>query len=143
MGLLECTIRDMTNRTDKNGICREQASLLPPRMDDYVGLDNPVRAIDAYVRSLDMAGLGFKHGKGGGGGEPPPDDPGDVLKMYLYGYHNQVRSSRRLEREAGRNVEVMWLLGGLAPGYPTIGDFPKDNRAALQLANREVWLLAP
>src|SRR5882757_3014064 len=142
MGLLECTIRNMTNRAYKNGICREQASLLPPRMDDYVGLDNPVRAIDAYVRSLDMAGLGFKHGKGGGGAGQPPYDPADLLKLYLYGYLNQVRSSRRLERETGRNVEVMWLLRGLAPGYRTIGDFRKDNRAALKLANREFVLLA-
>jgi transposase len=142
MGLLECTIRDMTNRTYKNGVCREQASLLPPRMDDYVGLDNPVRAIDAYVRSLDMAGLGFKHGKGGGGAGQPPYDPADLLKLYLYGYLNQVRSSRRLERETGRNVEVMWLLRGLAPGYRTIGDFRKDNRGALKLANREFVLLA-
>jgi transposase len=132
----------MTNRTFKNGVCREQVSLLPPRMDDYVGLDNPVRAIDAYVRSLDIAGLGFKHGKGGGGAGQPPYDPADLLKLYLYGYLNQVRSSRRLEREACRNVEVMWLLGGLAPCYRTIGDFRKDNRDALKLANREFVLLA-
>src|SRR3954468_750833 len=132
----------MTNRTYKSGICREQASLLPPWMDDYVGLDNPVRAIDAYVRSLDLAGLGFKHAMGGGGAGQPPYDPADLLKLYLYGYLNQVRSSRRLERETGRNVEVMWLLGGLRPGYRTIGDFRKDNRSALKLANREFVLLA-
>src|ERR1700709_1955347 len=117
MELLECTIRDMTNRTYKNGVFREQASLLPPRMDDYVGLDNPVRAIDAYVRALDMAGLGCKHGKGGGGAGQPPYDPADLLKLYLYGYLNQVRSSRRLEREAGRNVGGMWLVGGRSPGH--------------------------
>jgi transposase len=111
-------------------------------MDDYVGLDNPVRAIDAYVGSLDIAELGFKHAKGGGGAGQPPYDPADLLKLYLYGYLNQVRSSRRLEREAGRNVEVMWLLGGLAPGYRTIGDFRKDNADALKLANREFVLLA-
>src|ERR1700712_1523771 len=142
MGLLECTIRSMTNRTYKNGVCREQASLLPPRMDDYVGLDNPVRAIDAYVISLGRAALGFKQGRGGGGTGQPPYDPADLLKLYLYGYLHQVRSSRRLERETGRNVEVMWLLRGLAPGYRTIGDFRKDNRAALKLANREFVLLA-
>jgi transposase len=132
----------MTNRTFKSGYCREQGSLLPLRIDDYVGLDNPVRAIDAYVGSLDIAGLGFKHAKGGGGAGQPPYDPADLLKLYLYGYLNQVRSSRRLEREAGRNVEVMWLLGGLTPGYRTIGDFRRDNGEALKLANREFVLLA-
>jgi transposase len=132
----------MTNRTFKSGHCREQVSLLPARMDDYVGLDNPVRAIDAYVGSLDMARLGFKHAKGGGGAGQPPYDPADLLKLYLYGYLNQVRSSRRLEREACRNVEVMWLLRGLAPGYRTIGDFRRDSRDALKLANREFVLLA-
>jgi transposase len=132
----------MTNRRFKTGHCREQASLLPPRMDDYVGLDNPVRAIDAYVRSLDMAELGFKHAQGGGGAGQPAYDPADLLKLYLYGYLNQVRSSRRLEREAGRNVEMMWLLGGLAPGYRTIGDFRRENREALRRANREFVLLA-
>src|SRR4051794_19937429 len=132
----------MTNRTFKSGHCRDQGSLLPARMDDYVGLDNPVRAIDAYVGSLDIAELGFKHAKGGGRAGQPPYDPADLLKLYLYGYLNQVRSSRRLEREAGRNVEVMWLLGGLAPGYRTIGDFRKDNADALKLANREFVLLA-
>jgi transposase len=111
-------------------------------MDDYVGPGNPVRAIDAYVSSLDMAGLGFKHAKGGGGAGQPAYDPADLLKLYLYGYLNQVRSSRRLEREACRNVEVMWLLRGLAPGYRTIGDFRKDNRDALKLVNREFVLLA-
>jgi transposase len=132
----------MTNRTFKSGISREQGSLLPPRMDDYVGADNPVRAIDAYVCSLNLAGLGFKHAKGGGGAGQPPYDPADLLKLYLYGYLNQVRSSRRLEREACRNVEVMWLLRGLTPGYRTIGDFRRDNRDALKAANREFVLLA-
>lgn len=126
----------------KTGSCREQQSLLPPRMDDYVGPDNPVRAIDAYVCSLDLADLGFKHAKGGGGAGQPAYDPADLLKLYLYGYLNQVRSSRRLEREAGRNVEVMWLLRGLVPGYRTIGNFRKDNRDALKRANREFVLLA-
>jgi transposase len=132
----------MTNRTFKSGISREQASLLPPRMDDYVGADNPVRAIDTYVGSLDLAGLGFKHAKGGGGAGQPAYDPADLLKLYLYGYLNQVRSSRRLEREARRNVEVMWLLRALAPGYRTIGDFRRENRQALKAANREFVLLA-
>jgi transposase len=141
-GVWRCTVRGMTNRTFKSGICREQESLFPPRMDDYVGPDNPVRAIDAYVCSLDLAELGFKHTKGGGGAGQPPYDPADLLKLYLYGYLNQVRSSRRLEREARRNVEVMWLLRGLAPGYRTIGDFRRENRDALKAANREFVLLA-
>lgn len=132
----------MTNRTYKSGISRDQASLLPARMDDYVATDNPVRAIDAYVGSLDLAELGFKHAKGGVGAGQPAYDPADLLKLYLYGYLNQVRSSRRLEREARRNVEVMWLLRGLAPGYRTIGDFRKENRAALKATNREFVLLA-
>jgi transposase len=130
------------NRTFKNGISREQASLLPPRMDDYVGPDNPVRAIEAYVCSLELSEFGFKHAEGGGGAGQPPYDPADLLKLYLYGYLNQVRSSRRLEREARRNVEVMWLLRGLAPGYRTIGDFRRENPTALKAANREFVLLA-
>src|SRR5271167_4091251 len=132
----------MTNRTFKAGDCREQGRLFPARTDDYVGRDNSVRAIDAYVCSLDLARLGFKHADGGGGAGQPAYDPADLLKLYLYGYLNQVRSSRRLEREARRNVEVMWLLHGLAPGYRTIGNFRKDNRAALKAANREFVLLA-
>jgi transposase len=111
-------------------------------MDDYVALDNPVRAIDAYVGSLDLAKLGFQHVNDAGGAGQPPYDPADLLKLYLYGYLNGVRSSRRLEREARRNVEVMWLLRGLEPGYRTIGNFRKDNRAALKAANREFVLLA-
>jgi transposase len=132
----------MTNRTFKTGVSREQGRLLPPRIDDYVGRDNPVRAIDAYVGSLDLAELGFRHADGGGGAGQPPYDPADLLKLYLYGYLNQVRSSRRLEREARRNVEVMWLLRGLAPGYRTIGNFRTDNRDAIKATNREFVLLA-
>ena len=132
----------MTNRTFKAGECREQGRLLPPRMDDYVGPDNPVRAIDAYVASLDLAKLGFKHADGGGGAGQPAYDPADLLKLYIYGYLNQLRSSRRLEREGRRNIEVMWLLRGLAPAFRTIGNFRKDNRAALMRVNREFVLLA-
>ena len=131
----------MTNRTFKIGLCREQASFLPPAVDDYVGPNNPVRAIEAYVCSLDLAGLGFRHADGAGGVGQPPYDPADLLKLYLYGYLNRVRSTRRLEREAGRNVEVMWLLRGLKPGYRTIGTFRKDNRDALKAANRDFVLV--
>jgi transposase len=117
-------------RTYKTGQAREQASLLPPRIDDYVGQDNPVRAIDAYVEALDVHALGFRAVGSDDGAGQPPYAPADLLKLYLYGYLNQVRSSRRLEREARRNVEVMWLLKGLAPGYRTIAKFRQENPAA-------------
>jgi transposase len=131
----------MTNRTYKSGTCRDQESFFPPRLEDYVRRDNPVRAIEAYVMGLDLAGLGFRHSEGGVGAGQPAYDPGDLLKLYLYGYLNRVRSSRRLECEAGRNVEVMWLLKGLAPGYRTISNFRKDNVDALKAANRAFVLL--
>lgn len=132
----------MTNRTFKAGASREQASLLPPRVEDYVGLDNPVRAIESYVGALDLAKLGFRHAERGVTVGQPPYDPADLLKLYLYGYLNQVRSSRRLEREACRNLELVWLLKGLRPGYRTIANFRKENWAALKAANRSFVLLA-
>src|SRR6266446_4377441 len=132
----------MTNRNFKVGLSREQGSFLPPRIEDYVAPDNPVRAIEAYVSALDLAALGFRYAEGDGGAGQPPYDPADLLKLYLYGYLNQVRSSRRLEREAGRNVELIWLLRGLVPGYRTIGNFRKDNRNALKAANRDFVALA-
>src|SRR6266581_6958295 len=127
-----CTIRFMTNHTFKTGLSREQPSFLPPRVEDYVACDSPVRAIDAYVGSLDLKKLGFDHPGSDGGAGQPAYDPADLLKLYLYGYLNRVRSSRRLEREAGRNVEVMWLLGRLAPDFKTIADFRKDNGPAIK-----------
>lgn len=132
----------MTNRTYKSGVSREQVSLLPARVDDYVGPDNPVRAIEAFVGALDLCGLGFRHGgRGDGGVGQPPYDPADLLKLYLYGYLNQVRSSRRLEREAQRNLELIWLLRGLRPRQRTIADFRKENWAAFKAANRRFVLL--
>src|SRR5258707_15854945 len=132
----------MTNRNFKVGLSREQGSFLPPRIEDYVAPDNTVRAIEAYVSALDLAALGFRYAEGDGGAGQPPYDPADLLKLYLYGYLNQVRSSRRLEREAGRNVEVMWLLKGLRPGYRTIGEFRRRNGSALAPANRAFVRLA-
>jgi transposase len=132
----------MTNRTYKSGQSREQASFLPPCLENYVGRDNPVRAIDTYVDSLDLNGLGFRAVGSDGGAGQPPYDPADLLRLYLYGYLHQVRSSRRLEREARRNVELMWLLQGLAPGYRTIANFRKDNACGLKAANRDFVLLA-
>jgi transposase len=132
----------MTNRPFKTGESREQPSLLPPRIDDYVAPDNPVRAIDSFVCALDLAKLGFGHADRGAREDgQPPYDPGDLLKLYLYGYINQIRSSRRLEREAGRNVELMWLLRNLRPGYRTIANFRKENWKALKGVNRSFVLL--
>src|SRR5271167_70392 len=131
----------MTNRIFKIGQSRGQGSFLPPRIEDYVAPDNPVRAIEAYVCALDLAALGFRHAEGDGGAGQPPYDPADLLKLYLYGYLNQIRSSRRLEREAGRNIELMWLLGELVPGYRTIAKFRAENAAALRQVNRDFVLI--
>jgi transposase len=125
----------------KSGDSREQASLLPPRIEDYVTLNNPVRAIDSFVGALDLAQLGFRHAERGMIAGQPPYDPSDLLKLYLYGYINRIRSSRHLEREAGRNLELIWLLKNLRPGYRTIANFRKENWAALKAANRSFVLL--
>src|ERR1035437_3108413 len=137
----------MMNRTFKSGESREQPSLLPPRIEDYVGPDNPVRAIESYVCALDLAKLGFRHADRGVEVGQPPYDPADLLKLYLYGYINQVRSSRRLEREACRNLELIWLLKNLKPGYRTIANFrawpsapllsPQDHRHGLRRHRRD------
>jgi transposase len=133
----------MTNRTFKTGESREQTCLLPPRIEDYVGPDNAVRAIECFVAALDLVGLGFRHAdRGADEVGQPPYDPADLLKLYLYGYINQVRSSRRLEREACRNLELIWLLKNLKPGYRTIASFRKENWAPLKAANRSFVLLA-
>ena len=122
------------------GADRSQSTLFPECLEDWIGEDNPVRVIDAFVEELDLAELGF------GGVEPeitgrPSYHPSVLLKLYIYGYLNQVQSSRRLEREAGRNVEVMWLTGRLAPDHKTIADFRKDNgRAIRQVCARFVVL---
>src|SRR2546423_2486085 len=126
----------MTNRTFKAGLSRDQGTLLPARVEDYVAAGNPVRAIESYVGALELAQLGFRHAERWEGVGQPPYDPGDLLKLYLYGYLNQVRSSRRLEREARRNLELIWLLKGLAPGYRTIAKFRTENWAALKQTNR-------
>jgi transposase len=132
----------MTNRTFKLGASREQASLLPARVEDYVGPDNPVRAIESYVCALDLVKLGFRHAdRGAEEAGQPPYDPADLLKLYLYGYINQIRSSRRLEQEAYRNLELIWLLRRLRPGYRTIANFRKENWEALKATNRSFVLL--
>lgn len=132
----------MTNCAFKTGESRDQASLLPPRVEDYVGPDNPVRAIESFVCALDLAKLGFLHAdRGVEAVGQPPYDPADLLKLYLYGYISQIRSSRRLEREACRNLELIWLLKSLRPGYRTIANFRKENWKALKAVNRSFVLL--
>jgi transposase len=116
--------------------------LLPPCLDDYVTPDNPVRAIDAYVESLDLATLGFQYtAPGSGAGGQPPFPPGVLLKLYRYGYLNRIHSSRRLEREARRNLEALWLAQGLRPSYKTMANFRKDNSPALKAANKDFILV--
>jgi transposase len=132
----------MMIRSYKTGVEREQPSLLPPCVDDYVGRDNMVRAIDCYVDTLDLAKLGFVLAGCDGGPGQPPYHPGDLLKLYLYGYLQRIRSSRALEREARRNLEVIWLLRVLSPRYRTIAGFRKDNWAAVKAVNRDFVVLA-
>ena len=98
---------------------RNQATLFPERIDDYITEDSAVRVIDVFVDELDLSGLGFKTIPEVTGG--PAYHPAMMLKLYLYGYLNRIQSSRRLEREAGRNVELMWLLGRLAPDFKRVG----------------------
>jgi len=127
----------MTNRKFKSGVDRQQSSFLPPRVEDYVALDNPVRAIDAYVDGSDPVALGFRHVGSCGGAGQPPYHPHDLMKLYMYGYTHRIRSSRRLARETEINLELKWLLRGLTPGYRTIANFRKDNPKALKKLNRE------
>ncbi len=130
------------------GADRDQATLLPECLEDWVGEDNPVRVIDAFVDELDLGALGFASVDPKATGRPSYH-PSVLLKLYIYGYLNHVQSSRRLEREAGRNMELIWLTGRLAPDHKTIADFRKDNGAAIrkvcarfvQLC-REIGLLA-
>ncbi len=118
------------------GDCRTQGTLLPVLLDDYIGEDNPVRIVDEFVEQLDLRQLGFS------GSDPkatgrPAYHPSLQLKLYIYGYLNQIQSSRRLERESLRNVELMWLLGRLSPDFKTIADFRKDNGQAIRNVCRQ------
>ncbi|OAO03124.1 transposase [Sphingomonadales bacterium EhC05] len=110
---------------------RDQQVLLPPSLEDYVGEDNPVRVVDAFVDELDLRELGFASVDPRATGRPAYH-PSVLLKIYIYGYLNRIQSSRRLEREAGRNIELMWLTGHLAPDFKTIANFRKDNGQAIQ-----------
>lgn len=118
---------------------RHQATLFPERLDDYVAEDSAVRVIDVFIDDLDLSGLGFKMQPSETG--RPAYHPATLLKIYVYGYLNRVQSSRRLEREARRNVELMWLTGRLAPDFKTIADFRKDNGKAIRLVCREFVML--
>ncbi len=117
------------------GQSRGQATLFPVVLDDLVPEDHAVRVIDAFVAGLDLVGLGFAKAEPAATGRPPYD-PGDLLRLYLYGYLNQVRSSRRLERECGRNVEVMWLLSRLVPDHKTIAEFRRLNASPFKAVCR-------
>ena len=118
---------------------RHQSTMFPERVDDYVEEDSVVRVIDVFIDRLDISGLGFKSEAAETG--RPGYHPRTMLKIYVYGYLNQVHSSRRLEREAQRNVELMWLTGRLAPDFKTIADFRRDNGEAIRLVCREFVML--
>ena len=108
------------------GHSREQRVLFPEMLDDYISADNVVRFIDVFVDGLKMEEMGFLSCEPKATGRPPYD-PRDLLKLYIYGYLNRVRSTRRLERECHRNVEVMWLVHKLRPDFKTLADFRKDK----------------
>lgn len=122
------------------GECRTQTTLLPESIDDYISDANPVRIVDVFVDELDLGKLGF------GGVEPvitgrPAYHPAVLLKLYIYGYLNRIQSSRRLEKEAQRNVELMWLMGRLTPDFKTLARFRQDNGQALRNVCRQFIVL--
>src|SRR5829696_2951232 len=122
------------------GADRSQATLFPDRLEDFVGTDNPVRVVDAFVDALDLGELGFTRAAPASTGRPGYH-PAVLLKLYVYGYLNRIASSRRLEREAARNVELMWLIGRLAPDHKTIADFRRDNGPAIKRVSGQFVLL--
>lgn len=124
----------------KEGLNRNQQLLFPPSLDEYVDKDNSVRAIDDYVSLLDLTRLGFSDTSNSLDGQKSYA-PQLLLKIYIYGYLNKIRSSRNLEKENSRNVELMWLTSGLKPTYKTIADFRKDNPKALKQVFKEFILL--
>ncbi|MCI4406927.1 MAG: IS1182 family transposase [Sulfuricurvum sp.] len=125
----------------KEGENRKQQMFFPPSIDEYVSVDNPVRAIEDYVEMLNMIELGFTKAALNSSDGQPAYHPKLLLKIYIYGYLNKVRSSRRLEVEIKRNIEMMWLCAGLQPSYKTIANFRKDNSKALKKVFREFVLL--
>src|SRR5271155_2362214 len=127
----------MNHRT---GLDRAQTLLFPEQLEDYIAAENPVRFLDAFVASLDLHTLGFDKARCANTGRPPYD-PAVLLKLYLYGYLHRVRSSRLLEAECQRNVEVIWLTGKQTPDFKTIADFRKDNLQPLKAVARQFTLL--
>ena len=123
------------------GNSRAQTLLLPACVDDYVGPDNVARFIEAFVESLDLAAAGFDraHPKATG---RPGYDPSDLLKLYIYGYLNRVRSRRRLEAETYRNLEVIWLMRQLRPDFKTIADFRHENKTSFRKSSVSLWFCA-
>src|SRR5207302_3460423 len=119
-----------------DGEDRMQQALLPHTLEDYVGEENPVRVVEVFIDELDLAALGFAGMTPAATGRPAYH-PSTLLKIYLYGYFNRVQSSRRLEREAQRNIELMWLTGRLSPDFKTIADFRKDNGEAIRAVCRQ------
>ena len=124
----------------RSGLDRSQTLLFPESLDDYVSAENPVRFLDAFVASLDLHALGFAKARCANTGRPPYD-PAALLKLYLYGYLHRIRSSRLLEAEGHRNVEVIWLVRKLTPDFKTIADFRKDNLRPLKAVSRQFTLL--
>ena len=122
------------------GIDRQQETLFPERLDDYICEDNPVRVIDLFIDSLKLIDLGFVTIPSHTG--RPGYHPSVLLKLYVYGYLNRLQSSRQLEKETQRNIELMWLLERLTPDFKTIADFRKDNGKAIKNVCREFVLLA-
>src|SRR6187551_2654424 len=122
------------------GVDRQQATLLPECLDDFIAEDNTVRIVDVFIDELDLAALGFDGASPAATGRPSYH-PAMLLKLYLYGYLNRIQSSRRLERECQRNVELMWLTGRLAPDFKTIADFRRDNGKGIRNVCRRFVLL--
>ena len=122
------------------GLDRSQTLLFPERLEDYIAAENPVRFLDAFVASLDVLALGFAKARCAETGRPPYD-PADLLRLYLYGYLHRLRSSRLLEKECHRNVELIWLMRQLRPDFKTIADFRKENLQPIKAVARQFMLL--
>src|ERR1700693_133993 len=123
-----------------DGEDRMQQTLLPHSLEDYVAEENPVRVIEVFIEELDLASLGFAGVTPAATGRPAYH-PSALLKIYLYGYLNRIQSSRRLEREAGRNTELMWLTRRLAPDFKTLADFRAESGVAIRGVCREFIVL--
>ena len=119
---------------------RTQLVLIESSLEEKIEQDNPVRIIDAFVNSCKLEEFGFKRAKHASEGRPPYH-PGDLLKLFIYGYLNRIRSSRLLERECKRNLELMWLLNELIPDHNTIANFRRDNPKAIKLVFRKMVIL--